>query len=225
MSTRQLRTLADCREGRRAFTLIEVLVVIAICAIIAAILLPILLRAKRQALRTTDLSNLHQLGIAATLYQQDTGGWPVSVMDLARTNRSATEVAVSPLDSTPFGLANKLAMNWRIDPYSPDLAIPFKCSYIGMREYQVGGEADDWIYANSSGGWLVDMNGMEPGHLPMLNDRKGLYSRLRFDGSVVKRSIQMLDCVEVGKAAPCFMPMTMFVDVDERLRAWAKSLK
>lgn len=54
-----------------AFTLIELLVVIAVISILAAILLPVLARAKTRSYQASCLSNLHQIGTAFTLMLTD----------------------------------------------------------------------------------------------------------------------------------------------------------
>lgn len=56
---------------RRAFTLIEMLVVIAIISILAAMLFPVFARARESARRTTCTSNLRQHGQSLTMYLQD----------------------------------------------------------------------------------------------------------------------------------------------------------
>lgn len=56
---------------QRAFTLIELLVVIAIIAILAAILFPVFAQAKVAAKKTSDLSNLKQIGLAGLIYAGD----------------------------------------------------------------------------------------------------------------------------------------------------------
>lgn len=56
---------------RRAFTLVELLTVIAVIAILAAILFPAFAQARENARRTSCLNNLSQLGKAFTQYTQD----------------------------------------------------------------------------------------------------------------------------------------------------------
>lgn len=65
------------RSLRNAFTLIELLIVISIIAILAAILFPVIAQAKVAAKRTSAVSNLRQLSVAVTLYVMDNEAYPM----------------------------------------------------------------------------------------------------------------------------------------------------
>jgi prepilin-type N-terminal cleavage/methylation domain-containing protein len=83
---------------RRAFTLIELLTVIAIIGILAAILVPTVGKARDQSRRASAVSQLRQIGLALPLYANERGGrlpGPLQAgqgpqFDPARPNQLAT---------------------------------------------------------------------------------------------------------------------------------------
>src|SRR5215470_5789739 len=72
LSTVSARMRANCRT-ESAFTLTELLVVIAIIGILAALLLPLLLKAKASAHSASCKNRLHQIGLALQTFVNDHG--------------------------------------------------------------------------------------------------------------------------------------------------------
>src|SRR5579862_4938676 len=70
------------RARRPAFTLVEILVVIAVVAILAAILFPVFAQAREKSRQSACLSNMRQIAAGIAMYRQDWdgagpfAGWP-----------------------------------------------------------------------------------------------------------------------------------------------------
>jgi prepilin-type N-terminal cleavage/methylation domain-containing protein/prepilin-type processing-associated H-X9-DG protein len=87
----------DAHPPQRAFTLIELLVVIAIIAILAALLLPVLAKAKQKAQTMSCLNNLRQWGLALHLYTSDgSDGIPRDGTDENETYVTYSGTSVGP---------------------------------------------------------------------------------------------------------------------------------
>jgi prepilin-type N-terminal cleavage/methylation domain-containing protein/prepilin-type processing-associated H-X9-DG protein len=63
---------------RRGFTLIEMLVVVVIIAILAAILFPVFAQAREAARQATCISDLRQMSLALSMYVQDFEAYPAA---------------------------------------------------------------------------------------------------------------------------------------------------
>ena len=79
-----------------AFTLVELLVVISIIALLLSILMPSLQRARAQAKKVVCQSNLRQLNLGLTLYNEDYGRLPNAERNLIAEGYNANNMPVPP---------------------------------------------------------------------------------------------------------------------------------
>src|SRR5436305_1762706 len=89
--------------SRRGFTLPELLLVLAIIALLVALLFPVLQAARKQANMAACTSNLRQLSMAYGMYLQDYGSYPEQVrfVKWVRDERRSRGVLTCPEDPEP----------------------------------------------------------------------------------------------------------------------------
>jgi prepilin-type N-terminal cleavage/methylation domain-containing protein len=65
--------------ARSGFSLVELLTVIAIIAILAAVIFPVMGSVREKARQSSCMSNLHNIWLALRMYKQDERQMPVSI--------------------------------------------------------------------------------------------------------------------------------------------------
>src|SRR5688500_16542672 len=100
---------------KRAFTLIEILVVIAIITLLAAILFPVFATAREKARSASCQSNLKQLGAAFAMYVGDWDRYPHAV-DPA--DKYAPQIWQDQAVAAGFDLQNIKMLTEVLQPYT-----------------------------------------------------------------------------------------------------------
>src|SRR3954468_5785073 len=104
---------------RNGFTLIELLVAVATIAILAALLLPVLGKAKIKAQRASCMSNLRQLGFGWIIYSHDNNGLLAESYGGSNSNAWVYGNMKKPSEATDSGLITQ----GKLFPYTRDTKV------------------------------------------------------------------------------------------------------
>lgn len=89
------------RSVAAGFTLIEILIVVAIIGILAALLFPAFKSARERGNQTSCVSNLHQISLAVQLYRNDEKRFPASLAFLLPSEMSLSEPTATATELPP----------------------------------------------------------------------------------------------------------------------------
>jgi len=167
------------RPRRSAFTLVELLVVIALIALLIGLLIPALSKAKASAARAACLSNLRQVGVAIHAYAGDFKGSipygpaapPPTATNFYPVTGTVTNL-ISLEDGRPVGLGLLLAHHLSRTPRvlfcaDPDQAFDAEAE---LKKVGVAQAQGDYFYRHGSGGSLLAPPSTEHIRLSSLGD-------------------------------------------------------
>ncbi len=205
------------------FTLIELMVVIAIIVTLVGILVPVFSQVKGSAKRTDDLNKLRQLGVAAHLYQEAYGQWPTSATQIYEDQHRDVALLSALTDTYPSGFSNELMAFEAIQfPAYVETGVfrrDYRLSFVGSRDF-IASQALLDSKPEQGRGWVIEPIQMETyGNESMFAValRIKRYLRLNFDGSVVTRLNPAVKGAD-GKLGGCVTQTWLFYDFDLKER-------
>jgi prepilin-type N-terminal cleavage/methylation domain-containing protein len=179
-------------KSAKAFSLIELLIVMAIIAVVAGILFPVIAASKREAKRTSCASNMRQIFLATDLYCQDTGGWespPDYLYQVEPYIKNAHIFTCPSEDSITPGTSGTYPA--RIIDVNGGPQSPFRISYAYLRNFEPAETANYWRKILEGGSrvgvlscqWHGALNGNATSPAwKWLQPRTGSIQRICFDG-------------------------------------------
>jgi prepilin-type N-terminal cleavage/methylation domain-containing protein/prepilin-type processing-associated H-X9-DG protein len=135
---------------KRAFTLIELLIVIAIIGVLAGLLLPVLSKAKEAGRGTVCLSNLRQLGLGLQVYVQENNNRLPDMRDALLGTNSLPATNTIPLPAPDTVLMRHTGGNTNI----------WRCP---------SDRVDIFGQTGTSYAWNSLLNGQDADHLVVMN--------------------------------------------------------
>lgn len=155
-SSGQYSTVNSTRRYASGLTLVEILVVVAIVATLAAITFAALAASRERSKVAVDVQQMRQIGQAAAIYMEQFDKQPLSLRQLLGA-RGVKSICRSPSDPFQEGMLKRFLYGMPFDTRDNVRNLP-PCTYIGLGD---GGFVDRTFREVASdtpgAGWLVNL--------------------------------------------------------------------
>lgn len=175
---------------RKAFTLIELLVCVAIILLLIAVLFPTFSQAKQAGGESDATAKARQLAVAANLYREDQGAWPLSADVLVRTGSIPRTLLSSQADPIAGGTVNMARKFYRgaIQPLFPLTEYPQ--SYFFADEWLLNEREFDGRDRDYALGFTITEMKPAASHLISIGFVTHRYLRIHRDTAVSRESFR-----------------------------------
>ena len=125
-----IRSTLSAPRASGAFTLLEVMLVIGIIAILAALLFPVIIGARARAKETQAAAETRTILVAIKVYRQEYGKWPAQIQATQDTTYITNNwLVIQPLlgsnlinNGRAWNPKNKIFLNMQVNTNNPDYA-------------------------------------------------------------------------------------------------------
>jgi len=203
----------------KAFTLIEILICIAIVMALAGISAAVYAQATARGKLTVEISQMHQIGLAANLYHEQYDAWPMSPTQLVNGGLTPKDLWLSPRDRYPRGFSNEWLTDMGTGTPTNMLSrrSAFPNTYISLGDFHQALQFVNKVMERASPGLFVSLldSKLSAGS-DLGGNYEGIYRRVLLDTSVVIRHQQGYTRTGAdGKPEKFHYDVTWFFDPDK----------
>ena len=190
--------IVDLSSRRKAFTLVELLVVIAVVGILVGLLLPAVQAAREAARRMTCLNNVRQIGLAFHQYHDVLGAFPPGTLASNASNSSFGWGALILPYLEQANVKNLVDFNQRVydevNQKAGQTRLPFY-----LCPSNSDSEIRDVDYYNPDKGWELEKLKLAPSHYAgIVTEKISAFGSETTDGWTLKND--ELGCLIISKA-------------------------
>lgn len=172
----------------RAFTIVELIVVVAVIIILAGIISPIIASSKLSARQTITISAMRQLGQSRVIYLGDSDNYTnVDCPDLVTFNSLDKQICGQGFEKSYIGLANEIARRTKRLGQPIIAEVPYRSSFITRKLFTVSNNLNE-NYSPSSG-WALNYDLPSTENIAFPEDGQ-LILILKYDTSVKSKMIR-----------------------------------
>ena len=196
---------------KQGFSLVEMLVVVAIVMVLAGLLLPAVVSSRREGYKASDIERMHQIAVAGILYSNDYSEFPTRVEQLVELGMIDKGLCRLAMDPYPQGMENYFLTGPNEPGFLARTAPAYPESLITPGDFGTRRTFASEIIRYSNPGWAISATQ----GIPNTSGSRfwgPRYQRVGDDGSVTTRPLPERNEIHQGRTVQAVHFVDFFCD-------------